>query len=62
MQTTYLADFVVDKNNVEDKTKLNENNVIKFLGTVYCYCQLIRDFDENVKINAKNASLYRRIR
>ena len=57
MQTTYLADFVVDKNNVEDKTRLNENNVIKFLGTIYCYCQLIRDFDENVKINAKNAKL-----
>ena len=51
MQKTYLTDFVVSKNNVEDKSKLNENNVINFLGTVYCYCQLIRDFDENVKYN-----------
>ena len=51
MQTTYLSDFVVSKNNVKDNTKLNENNVISFLGTVYCYCQLIKDFDENVKYN-----------
>ena len=51
MQKTYLTDFVVSKNNVEDNSKLNENNVINFLGTVYCYCQLIRDFDENVKYN-----------
>ena len=49
MQGTYLTDFVVNKNNVEEKTRLNENNVITFLGTVYCYCQLIKDFDENVK-------------
>ena len=49
MQGTYLTDFVVNKNNVEENTKLNENNVITFLGTVYCYCQLIKDFDENVK-------------
>jgi hypothetical protein len=51
VQPTYLSDFVVSKNNVEDNTKLNENNVISFLGTVYCYCQLIKDFDENVKFN-----------
>ena len=51
MQNTYLTDFVVNKNNVEDNSKLTENNVINFLGTVYCYCQLIRDFDENVKYN-----------
>jgi chromosome segregation ATPase len=51
MQTTYLTDFVVNRNNVEEKSKLNENNVINFLGTVYCYCQLIKDFDENVKYN-----------
>ena len=49
MQGTYLTDFVVNKNNVEENTRLNENNVITFLGTVYCYCQLIKDFDENVK-------------
>ena len=41
MQQKYLTDFVVCKNNVEDTTKLNENNVINFLGTIYCYCQLI---------------------
>jgi len=51
MQNTYLTDFVVNKSNVEDNSKLTENNVINFLGTVYCYCQLIRDFDENVKYN-----------
>lgn len=49
MQQTYLADFVVSKNIVDEKTKINEKNIISFLGTVYCYCQLIRDFDENVK-------------
>ena len=54
MQTTYLTDFVVNKNNVESNTKLNENNAINFLGTVYCYCQLIRDFDENVKYSQAN--------
>ena len=54
MQKSYLADFVVNKNNVEDNSKLNENNVIIFLGNVYCYCQLIRDFDENVKYNKQS--------
>ena len=54
MQKTYLSDFVVSKNNVEDKSKLSENNVINFLGTVYCYCQLIKDFDDNVKYNKYN--------
>ena len=49
MQTTYLTDFVVNKSNVEENSKLTENNVINFLGTVYCYCQLIKDFDENAK-------------
>ena len=53
MQGTYLTDFVVNKNNVEENTKLNENNVITFLGTVYCYCRLIKDFDENVKRRKK---------
>jgi hypothetical protein len=51
MQKTYLTDFVVFRNHVEDNDKLNETNVINFLGTVYCYCQLIRDFDENAKSN-----------
>ena len=54
MQSTYLTDFVVNKNNVENTTKLNESNIINFLGTIYCYCQLIRDFDENVKYNQEN--------
>ena len=48
MQKTYLSDFVVNKTSVDNNTKLNENNVINYLGTVYCYCQLIHDFDENV--------------
>ena len=51
MQKTYLTDFVVSKNSVDKNTKLNENNVINYLGTVYCYCQLINDFDENVNYN-----------
>ena len=51
MQKTYLTDFVVSKNSVDKNTKLNENNVISYLGTVYCYCQLINDFDENVNYN-----------
>ena len=51
MQKTYLSDFVVSKNSVDKNTRLNENNVISFLGTVYCYCQLINDFDENVNYN-----------
>ena len=41
MQKTYLTDFVVSRNNVEENDKLNETNVINFLETVYCYCQLI---------------------
>ena len=49
MQKTYLTDFVVSRHNVEENDKLNETNVIKFLETVYCYCQLIKDFDENAK-------------
>ena len=51
MQKTYLTDFVVSRNNVEENDKLNETNVINFLETVYCYCQLIKDFDENAKSN-----------
>ena len=51
MQKTYLTDFVVSKNSVDKNTRLNENNVINYLGTVYCYCQLINDFDENVNYN-----------
>ena len=57
IQNTYLTDFVVNKNNVEENSKLNENNIITFLGTVYCYCQLIRDFDENVKYLNQNVKI-----
>lgn len=51
MQQTYLTDFVVSRHNVEDNEKLNETNVVNFLETMYCYCQLIKDFDENSKSN-----------
>jgi hypothetical protein len=51
MQQTYLTDFVVSRHNVEDNEKLNETNVVNFLETMYCYCQLIKDFDENAKSN-----------
>ena len=51
MQQTYLTDFVVSKHNVQDNDKLTETNVINYLETVYCYCQLIKDFDENAKSN-----------
>ena len=49
--------FFVDKNNIENNNKLNRNNAISFLGTVYCYCQLIKEFDENVKYNNQAAML-----
>ena len=49
MQKTYLTDFVVNRSNVEENDILDETNVINFLGSVYCYCQLIKDFDENAK-------------
>jgi hypothetical protein len=53
VQDTYLTDFVVNKNIVDNNSKLDENNIINYLGTVYCYCQLINDFDENIKENKK---------
>ena len=53
LQNTYLQDFVVNKNTVEENTKLNENNIIDYLGTVFCYCQLIKDFDESTRENKK---------
>ncbi len=49
MEKTYLANFVVKKMNIEENSKINENNVIDYLGAVYCYLQLIRDFNENVE-------------
>ena len=49
MENTYLADFVVKKMNVKENSKLNENNVIDYLGSVYCYIQLINDFNDNVQ-------------
>ena len=57
MQKTYLTDFVVSRNNVEENDKLNETNVINFLETVYCYCQLIKDFDENAKSNVNISTI-----
>ena len=57
MQQTYLIDFVVSKNSVESNSKLNETNIINYLETVYCYCQLIKDFDENAKSNTDLSKL-----
>ena len=48
MENTYLSDFVVKKMNIEENSKLNETNVLDYLGSVYCYIQLINDFNENV--------------
>lgn len=50
MEDTYLSDFVVKKMNIEENSKLNENNVLDYLGSVYCYIQLINDFNENVNM------------
>ena len=50
MENTYLADFVVKKMNIEENSKLNETNVLDYLGSVYCYIQLINDFNENVQM------------
>jgi len=57
MQKTYLTDFVVSRNNVEENDKLDESNIINFLETVYCYCQLIKDFDENAKSNVNLSAI-----
>ena len=48
MGNTYLSDFVVKKINIEENSKMNENNVLDYLGSVYCYIQLISDFNDNV--------------
>lgn len=50
MEDTYLSDFVVKKMNIEENSKLNEKNVLDYLGSVYCYVQLINDFNENVQM------------
>ena len=57
MQQTYLTDFVVSKNNVDSNSKLNETNVINYLETVYCYCKLIKDFDENSKSSTNDSKI-----
>ena len=49
MENTYLSDFVVKKMNIEENSKLNETNILDYLGSVYCYIQLINDFNENVQ-------------
>ena len=38
----------IKKINIEESSKINENNVLDYLGSVYCYVQLINDFNENV--------------
>lgn len=50
MESTYLSDFVVKKINLGENSKINENNVLDYLGAVYCYLQLINDFHENVQL------------
>ena len=50
MENTYLSDFVVKKMNISENSKLNETNVLDYLGSVYCYVQLINDFNENVQM------------
>ena len=57
MQQTYLTDFVVSKNNVDSNSKLNETNVINYLENVYCYCKLIKDFDENSKSSTNDSKI-----
>ena len=49
MQNTYLAEFVVKRMNIEENSKINETNVIDYLSAVYCFIQLINDFNENVE-------------
>ena len=49
MQNTYLVIYVVKRMNIEENSKLNETNVIDYLGSVYCFIQLINDFNENVQ-------------
>ena len=49
MQNTYLVDYVVANTNVDENSKINETNVIDYLGSVYCYIQLINDFNESVQ-------------
>ena len=50
MENTYLSDFVVKKINLGGNSKVNESNVLDYLGAVYCYLQLINDFQENVQL------------
>ena len=50
MENTYLSDFVVKKINLGGNSKVNETNVLDYLGAVYCYLQLINDFHENVQL------------
>ena len=61
LQQTYLTDFVASRHYVEDNEKLDETNVINFLETLYCYCQLIKDFDENAKSNVNLTEISKEI-
>ena len=56
MENTYLVDFVVKKVNLDGNLKLTEQNILDFLGSVYCYVQLIKDFNENVNSQKKEIS------
>ena len=55
MENTYLSDFVVKKMNIEEYSNLNETNVLDYLGSVYCYIQLINDFNEKSKPKLKDS-------
>jgi hypothetical protein len=46
MQNSYLVDFVVKRMIIEESSKINEQNVIDYLSSVYCFVELIRDFEE----------------
>lgn len=46
MQESYLVDFVVKRMSIDENTKMTEQNVIDYLSSVYCFLQLIKDFEE----------------
>ena len=61
MQKTYLADFIVTKNYIDENSKMSEKNIISYLGTMYCYCHLIKDFDESFRNKKLNLKSYSRV-
>ena len=56
MEDTYLVDFVVKRVSLDVNLKLTEQNILDFLGSVYCYVQLIKDFNDNVANQKKEIS------